>query len=110
MGTKGLARGSALSTPIRPVLPRDHGQSVIPVQHANLCTNSACSDTPCPIQDIVPPTDRADAWHLVRIDHGRGGDQTRRLRRRSEFKTTEIDDAVIAKAANMGLMRMPRKG
>ena len=40
----------------------------------------------------------------------RGGNQTRRLRRRSEFKTTEIDDAVIAKAANMGLMRMPRKG
>ena len=40
----------------------------------------------------------------------RGGNQTRRLRRRSEFKTTEIDDAVIAKAAKIGLMRMPKKG
>ncbi len=28
----------------------------------------------------------------------------------SEFITTEIDEALIAKAANIGLMRMPRKG
>ena len=39
-----------------------------------------------------------------------GRSQKRRLRRRREFKTTEIDDAVIAKAANMGLIRMPKKG
>ena len=39
-----------------------------------------------------------------------GRNQTRRLRRRREFNTTEIEDAVIAKAANMGLMRMPKKG
>ena len=28
----------------------------------------------------------------------------------SELVTTEIDEALIAKAANMGLMRMPRNG
>ena len=30
--------------------------------------------------------------------------------RRSEFRTTEIDDALIAKAANIGLMRIPKNG
>lgn len=32
------------------------------------------------------------------------------VRSRSEFVTTEMDDALIAKAANIGLMRIPRKG
>lgn len=31
-------------------------------------------------------------------------------RRRSELTTTEIEDALIAKAANIGLIRMPKKG
>lgn len=31
-------------------------------------------------------------------------------RRRSAFNTTEMDEALIAKAANIGLIRMPRKG
>ena len=47
---------------------------------------------------------------VIDQDTWRSGNQTRRPRRRSEFTTTEIDDAVIAKAANMGLMRMPKKG
>ena len=34
----------------------------------------------------------------------------RALRNLSEFSTTEIDDALIAKAANIGLIRMPKKG
>ena len=32
------------------------------------------------------------------------------VRSRSEFSTTEIDEALIAKAANIGLIRMPKKG
>ena len=31
-------------------------------------------------------------------------------RRRSEFSTTEIDDALIAKAANIGLIKIPKSG
>jgi len=32
------------------------------------------------------------------------------LRSRSEFSTTEMEDALIAKAANMALIKMPKKG
>lgn len=46
----------------------------------------------------------------LRFRRACGRSQSRRLRRRREFRTTEIDDAVIAKAANIGLMRMPEKG
>jgi len=32
------------------------------------------------------------------------------VRKRSELSTTEIEDALIAKAANIGLIRMPKNG
>lgn len=36
--------------------------------------------------------------------------QIRAARSRNAFSTTEIDEALIAKAAKIGLMRMPVKG
>ena len=57
----------------------------------------------------VSPTNARTRVRLASTQHC-GRSQKRRLRRRREFNTTEIDDAVIAKAANIGLMRMPKKG
>ena len=61
----------------------------------------------------VPARPKENPRPIIHGPHSlcvRGRNQTRRLRRRREFKTTEIEDAVIANAANMGLMRMPKKG
>jgi hypothetical protein len=32
------------------------------------------------------------------------------FRKRKAFRTTEIDDALMAKAANMGLIKIPKNG
>ena len=56
-----------------------------------------------PVPDAPACVRRASSEHCRRF-------QTRRPRRRSEFRTTESEEAVMAKAANMGLMRMPKKG
>ena len=65
------------------------------------------------IRGGVPPGPEATPSLIIHGPYSRrvrGRNQTRRLRRRREFRTTEIEDAVMAKAANMGLMRMPKKG